>query len=217
METVKLLIVDDHPLFREGLKSILRRDPAYVAAGEAGTAAEALKLAASREFDLAVVDITLPDKSGVDLAADLKKIRPDMGVLMLSMHTRADYIVQSFRNGAGGYLTKDSAADKLLEGLASVRAGSMFLDPAVSDEVAQSLLRFPGEKDKGESAYESLTSREREVMRHVVAGLTTKQIAEILDISGRTVEHHRSSIMKKFGVRNTPQLIRCAAQLGLID
>ncbi len=218
MAIKKILIIDDHPLFREGLKSIIRPDPSYEVAGEAGTAAEALKLVRGAQFDIAVVDITLPDMSGVRLVREIKALAPDIGIIMVSMHSKVDYIVESFHAGAVGYLTKESASEKLMDGLACVAGGEFFLDPAVSLEVTKRLLDFSGgDETESEAAYDSLTPREREVFRLVAEGLYSKEIAGDLSISIKTVEHHRSSIMKKLRLNNSVELARYAMKIGLID
>jgi len=218
MGTKRILIVDDHPLFREGLKAILRRDAGIEIAGEAGSAAEAIRTAKACNPDAALLDISLPDRSGIQLVRELRALLPGLCILMVSMHTKVDYIVEAVKAGANGYLTKDAAAERLLEGLRCVGDGAFYLDPAISREVSRELLL--GQK-KAETefstAYDSLTLREREVMRMVVEGLTTKEVAEALAISVKTAEHHRCNLMKKLGLQNSVELVRYAAKLGLID
>ncbi len=218
MDPKTVLIIDDHPLFREGLKTIIRRDAGFTVSAEAGSGAEALKQVRAVSPDLAVVDISLPDKSGIQLIRELKAAAPKLRVIVVSMHSKVDYIVESFHAGATGYLTKESASEKLLEGLSSVARGEFYLDPGISQEVTKRLLDFPQKNEAGgAAAYDSLTQREREVMRLVVEGMYTKEIADALSISAKTVEHHRASIMKKLGLQNSVELVRYAMKLGLID
>jgi DNA-binding NarL/FixJ family response regulator len=218
MPSKRLLIVDDHPLFREGLKAILRRDPSFAVVGEAGGYAEALRAAKACRPDLAVLDISLPDRSGIQLARELRQMLPDLGVLMVSMHAKADYVAEALKVGALGYLTKDAATDNLLSGLRAVAAGQPWLDPTLSVEISRSLLaRTPRAEESSHSAYDSLTPREREVMRLVVEGLSNKEVAGALDISVKTAEHHRGSLMRKLGLQNSVELVRYATKLGLID
>lgn len=214
----RILIVDDHPLFREGLKSILRRDAGIEVSGEAGSAAEALRQARTDAPDVALVDISLPDRSGIQLVRELRALLPRLSILVVSMHTKADYIVEAIRAGANGYVTKDAAAERLLDGLRQVGDGAFYLDPAISQDVSRELLLGPQKAEPAfASAYDSLTQREREVMRLVVEGLTTKEVAEGLAISVKTAEHHRCNLMKKLGLQNSVELVRYASRLGLID
>lgn len=214
----RLLIVDDHPLFREGLKAILRRDPGFSVVAEAGGSAEALRLAKTSRPDLAVLDISLPDRSGIQLARELRTMLPDIAILMVSMHAKADYVSEAVKAGAQGYLTKDAATQRLLEGLRAVAEGTFYLDPALSMEVSRELLVSGTRRtDDSASAYDSLTPREREVMRLVVEGLANKEVATALGISVKTAEHHRASLMRKLGLQNTVELVRYASKLGLID
>ena len=218
MTTKRLLIVDDHPLFREGLKAILRRDPQFEVAGEAGSCAEGLRVAKACRPDLAILDISLPDRSGTHLARELRQMLPGLGILMVSMHAKVDYVAEAIKVGALGYLTKDAATVSLIAGLQAVAAGQPYLDPTVSMEISRALLsNVPRRDEESHSAYDSLTPREREVMRLVVEGLSNKEVAGALEISVKTAEHHRGSLMHKLGLQNSVELVRYASKLGLID
>jgi DNA-binding NarL/FixJ family response regulator len=218
MGTKRVLLIDDHPLFREGLKTILRRDADIAVAGEAGSATEAVRLARSAAPDVALVDISLPDRSGIQLVRELRALSPALSILVVSMHTKVDYIVAAIKAGANGYVTKDAAAERLLEALRQVSDGAFYLDPAISQEVSRELLVGAKKSETAPAnAYDSLTAREREVMRMVVEGLTTKEVAEGLSISVKTAEHHRCSVMKKLGLQNSVELVRYASRLGLVD
>ncbi|MFP5258919.1 MAG: response regulator [Acidobacteriota bacterium] len=218
MTTKRLLIVDDHPLFREGLKAILRRDPQFEVAGEAGSYGEGLRVAKACRPDLAIVDISLPDRSGIQLARELRQMLPALAILMVSMHAKVDYVSEAIKVGALGYLTKDAATVSLIAGLNAVAAGLPYLDPTLSVEISRALLATPPRReDESHSAYDSLTPREREVMRLVVEGLSNKEVAGALAISVKTAEHHRGSLMRKLGLQNSVELVRYASRLGLID
>lgn len=214
----RLLIVDDHPLFREGLKAILRRDPSFAVVAEAGGSAEAMGLAREHRPDLAVLDISLPDRSGIQLARELRIMLPEIAIIMVSMHAKADYVTESMKAGAKGYLTKDAATQCLLEGLRAVASGAFYLDPSLAVEVSRQLLVSHGRREEESvSPYDALTPREREVMRLVVEGLANKEVAAALGISIKTAEHHRASLMRKLGLQNTVELVRYASKLGLVD
>jgi DNA-binding NarL/FixJ family response regulator len=213
-----VLIVDDHPLFREGLKAIIKKDQRYEVVGEAGTAHEGMELAKKFKPHLALVDLSLPDLSGIDLTRALKKSLPETEVIIVSMHCKINYITEVFNLGAKGYIVKESAAEKLLQGLDDVSKGNYFLDYAVSDRVVRRLIETPSDEGKvSEISYGSLSKREQEVLRLVAEGFSSKEIAEKLFISPKTVENHRGVIMNKLGLHTVAELVRYAARLGLVD
>lgn len=213
-----ILIVDDHPLFREGLKSIITRNSRFEVVGEAGTGKQALLLAKQLRPDLVVMDISLPDKSGIDVTSDIRRLLPETRVVIVSIHSKIDHISEAFRAGATGYVVKESAADRLAQGLVAVSRGEYFLDTSLSHKVVEKLMEFP-EKDAKitDARYERLTPREQQVMRLLAEGLSTKEIAEKLFISPKTVENHRANLMSKLDLHSTMELVRYAARLGLID
>ena len=214
----RILIIDDHPLFREGIKTIIQGDSRYEVIGEAGNASQGLKLARKLRPDLAVVDISLPDISGFDLIQDMLKYSPDIPILVLSMHSKVDYIVKAFQAGASGYLTKESATDMLIRGIEHTLKGDYFMDTSVSQQVVKKLAQLPDKKPVAiVKGYDALTPREQEVMVLVASGMSSQNIADKLFISPKTVENHRSRIMHKLDVSNIIDLARHAVKLGLID
>lgn len=213
-----VLIVDDHPLFREGLKTIIRGDTRYEIVGEAGNSHEAMRIIKEKSPDLVLLDIALPDKTGIEVTQDIKMVSSKTIIMIVSMHSKVDYIVKAFQAGATGYVVKDSAAERLLQGMDAVLRGEYFLDSSVSHKVVKKLMESPKEETKiADRGYDTLTSREQEILVLLAEGLSAKEIAEKLFISPRTVENHRSSIMRKLDLHSNHELIRYAARLGLID
>jgi len=213
-----VLIVDDHPLFREGLKSLLARHSSFEVIGEAGNGKDGLKKAKKLMPDLVVMDISLPDQSGIEVTSKIRSLSPETRVIVLSMHAKVDYITEAFRQGATGYVVKESATEKLMECLEIVSKGEYFVDSSLSHKVVKSLVELDArEKKITDAGYNTLTPREQQVMRLLAEGHSTKQIAENLFISPKTVENHRSNIMSKLEVHSTMELVRYAARLGLID
>lgn len=217
-EKKSILIIDDHPLFREGLKAIIERDSHFEVVGEAGSGREGLQMTKNLKPDMIIVDISLPDLSGIQLTREIRTFLSTTRILIVSMHSKIDYIAEAFQAGATGYVVKESASERLLQGLESVARGDYFLDSSVSHSVVENLMKSPLKEAKITDAdYDTLTPREQEVMRLLAEGLSSKKVAEKLFISPKTVENHRSNIMNKLGLHNTIELIRYAAKLGLID
>ena len=213
-----ILIIDDHPLFREGLKTIIGRDNKYAVIGEAGNAREGFRLARKLKPDMVLLDLSLPDQNGIQLTRDIKRVLPETRILIISMHSKIDYIAEAFQAGATGYVVKESASERLLHGLEHVGRGDYFLDSSLSYQVVKKLIESPSKAAKiTDAAYGSLTPREQEVMRLLAEGLPTKEISKKLFISPKTVENHRSSIMGKLDLHSNHELVRYAAKLGLID
>jgi len=217
-EQKSIIIIDDHPLFREGLKTIINRDDRFKVVGEAGSGHEGLEITKRLKPDLIIVDISLPDQSGIQLTRDLRRLFSETKILIVSMHSKIDYIAEAFQAGATGYVVKESASERLLQGLKSVVKGDYYLDSSVSHAVVENLMKSPLKAAKITDAdYASLTPREQEVMRFLAEGLSSKAVAEKLFISPKTVENHRANIMSKLGLHSTIELVRYAAKLGLID
>ncbi len=214
----KILIVDDHPMFREGLKSIIARNPELEVVGETGKGKDVLELAKNLQPDLVVLDISLPDGSGIDLSRELKGILPEIQTLIVSMHTKIDYISSAFQAGAKGYVVKDAPSEKILQALDLVSRGEYFLDSSIAPQVVERLTKDSGGSAKiSDASYASLTPREQEILRLLAEGQAVKKIAHRLCISVKTVENHRTNIMTKLDLHSTMELVRYAARLGLID
>ena len=203
----RVLIVDDHPLVREGLKAIIKQSPKFEVVGEAGTAREGLGMAEELKPDLVVLDISLPDQNGLELARKIRGSLPDTRILVVSMHSRIDYVTEAFKTGANGYMVKESAAERLISALESVARGDYYLDHSLSPQVVQELMRSPEKETRIiDATYRSLTPREQEIMRLLAQGLSAKEIADRLFISPRTVEKHAERIYAKLGVRKKAEV-----------
>jgi DNA-binding NarL/FixJ family response regulator len=198
---VHIMLVDDHPLVRDGLRARLEAVPHFRVVLEAGSGAEALALADAARIDLVLMDITMRDGSGIDATAQLSRSHPEIAVLILSMHDKLEYVSQAMQAGARGYVLKDAPGKDIVLAIDTVMAGGIYYSAPVARQLAR-----PGMPDN------QLTSREQEVLRHIANGESNKQIARALDLSVRTVETHRLNIKRKLGIEGQAELIKFAVQ-----
>jgi DNA-binding NarL/FixJ family response regulator len=198
---VHIMLVDDHPLVRDGLRARLEAVPHFRVAAEAGSGAEALAMLGIAQVDLVLMDITMRDGSGIEATAQLTRSHPDIAVLILSMHDKLEYVTQAMQAGARGYVLKDAPGKDIVLAIDTVMAGGIYY----SAPVARQLVR-PSIPDN------QLTSREQEVLRHIANGESNKRIARELDLSVRTVETHRLNIKRKLGIEGQAELIKFAVQ-----
>ena len=203
---IRVLLVDDHQLVRDGLHSRLGETPGIEVVGEAGSGAEALALAASLQPDLVLLDIGLPDMSGLDVAAKLAEVAPGSRALMLSMYDNREYVLSALRAGAAGYVLKDATSREIIAAIRAVAAGASYCSASLTTALAT-----------GGSEPPTLTEREREILILVAKGNSNKRIAQQLDVSVRTVETHRLNLRKKLGIETPAGLIRYALQQGWIQ
>ena len=205
----KILIVDDHPMMREGLRGVIAREPDMMVCGEAENAQQAAEAIVKHAPDLVLVDITLPGKSGLELVKDLKVMHPHLTVLALSMHDESLYAERMLRAGASGYITKQQPPEELVKAIRQVLSNQVY----VSKEVSESLLRrFSGKTQSNQSPMEILTDREFEILQLLGKGATAKEISGQLHLSVKTVAVHNTNIRKKLNLKNSAQLIRFAVQ-----
>jgi len=217
-EKKTILIVDGHPFFREGLKSLLARHSGFKVIGEARNGVEGLRKAKELRPDLVVMDISLPGGSGIEATRNIRGLLPETRVVVLSMHSKIDYITKAFRAGATGYIVKESATETLSECLEAVSRGEYFMDSSLHPKVVEDVMKCRQQEAKiTDTGYNILTRREQQVMRLLAEGLSSKEIAEKLFISPKTVKNHRSNIMNKLDLHTTVELVRYAAKFGLID
>lgn len=207
-EKIQVLIVDDHPMVQEGLKAMLQQLPHIQLAGTAGHAVEAIAiLKKNPAIEVALVDINLPDISGIELTAKIKKEHAEVKVLAMSTFNERSYVSQMIVSGAQGYVVKSASLQVLNEAILCAHAGKMYLSADV---------QLTAPESKAIQQQPLLTSREKEVLAQIAAGLTNPQIAAALFISQHTVESHRKNLLAKFGVSNTAGLIKLAARYGMI-
>jgi len=211
---MRVLIVDDHALFRAGLRSILEKMREVEVVGEASNGRDALALIRSELPNLVLLDIAMPELGGLETLPRIIKDFPSVKVVILSAHSNEDYVRRAFRSGASGYLLKDSATDELALVIKSVKRGDVYLSPLISQIVTDGYFAWGG---AGASALERLTSRQREVLQLIAEGRTTKEVAAALEISPKTVDVHRLQIMTRLNIYNVPGLVRYAIRNHLAE
>jgi len=212
---VRVIIADDHAMVREGIKSVLER-AGFEVVGEASNGTEVLPLAERVQPDVAVLDISMPGETGLQAAARLRQALPHVRVLILSMYDTTEYVLESVRAGAHGYLLKDGAAQELANAIRAVQNGEAYFSPAVAARLSAAV-RGDIEREQRRTSLDLLTGREREVLAGIAKGLTNKEIAAELGISHRTVETHRESLMRKLGIRTVAGLTKFSLEAGLIE
>jgi DNA-binding NarL/FixJ family response regulator len=209
---IRVLLADDHALVRAGIRSLLGGMVDVKVIAEASSGEEALEFAAREAPDVVLMDIAMKGITGLEATARLRERQPGVRVVILSMHSGEEYVLQALRAGAAGYLLKDAATGELELALRSVMRGESWLSPTVSRQVVEGYMQRVG----GEAAPEVLTARQREVLRLVAGGKSTKEIAFLLNLSVKTVETHRAQIMDRLNIRDVAGLVRYALRTGLV-
>lgn len=208
---IRVLIVDDHAIVRKGLKQILADEKDISVAGEASTSAEAVDLLHTKKWDVVVVDLSLPDRSGLDLLHQIKFEHKPIAVLILTMHMEEQYAVRALRLGAAGYLLKDSAPEELVAAIRTASRGGRYLSPPLAAKLAFALA-----EGIDKQPHDKLSHREFQIFSLLASGRTVGEIASMLSISVKTVSTHRVRVLKKLELKNNAQLILYAVQRGLV-
>jgi DNA-binding NarL/FixJ family response regulator len=214
VDKIRVLIADDHRLVRDGLTKILESCGDMEIVGEASNGLEVMKKVSDLHPHVVLLDISMPKLSGLEVARRLKKEAPETRVVILTMHEEEEYSLKMIRSGVSGYLLKDSAATEVINAIRSAHAGKAFFSPQISKVLAETYREVaPGEEDP----YERLNDREREVLQLIAEGHSNKEIAEMLFISPKTVDNHRTNLMRKLDIHTTADLVRWAIKKGLVE
>jgi len=209
---IKILIADDHPVVRKGLKEIIEETPGMVVGGEASNGQEVLENVRKSDYDVVLLDISMPGRSGLEILKELKSEKPELSVLILSIHPEEQYAVRALKAGASGYLTKESAQDELIAAIRKASTGRKYISSSLAEKLA-----FYLEIDTEKPLHETLSDREYEVMCMIASGKTIKEVAEELFLSEKTISTYRSRILEKMRMKSNVELIHYALKHGLVD
>jgi DNA-binding NarL/FixJ family response regulator len=219
MASYRVLLAEDHTLVRAGLRALLRDLPTMRVVAEAADGREALQLIQEHHPDVVLMDISMPGLNGLEATTRATSEFPHLRVIILSVHANEEYVLQALRAGAAGYLLKDAGTDELELAINTVCNGEVYLSPAISKHVVEYIRRtgdVPGREADDTPPYERLTPRQREVLQLIAEGHTTKEIAQILDVSIKTVETHRTRLMEQLNIHDVAGLVRYAVRVGVV-
>jgi len=212
-ETIRILIADDHAIVREGLKQILADTKDMVVAGDAENGNDAIKLARRGDSDVLLLDISMPDRSGIEVLKQVKKESPRIAVLMLSMHREDQYAIRSLKAGAAGYLNKQSAPAELVDAIRQVASGRKYISPALAQELANQV----GDENRETPPHETLSDREYQTLIMIASGKTVSDIAAELTLSVKTISMYRSRLLQKMKMRHNAELTHYAIKNHLVE
>ncbi len=215
VRNARIVVVDDHRLFRDGVASLLNSTEGFRVVGEASGGRESLRVVEETRPDLVIMDIGLPELNGIDATRLMKQRFDEVKILCLSMHRRSQYVREAFRAGAAGYVLKDAAFDELARAIREILAGNTYISPLIGSVVVDALVAE--DSARNDSLFDSLTLREREVLQLYAAGRSTKQIASDLGVSSKTVASHREKIMEKLHTDSVVDLTKRAIREGLVE
>jgi DNA-binding NarL/FixJ family response regulator len=216
MSHTRVLIADDHPLIRSGLRALLAREPAFDVVGEAADGYQALELVEQLAPDVAMLDVSMPRLNGIDVARQISEKWPSTRIIIVSIHSDEGYVLRALKAGAKGYLLKASPEDEILNAVRAVAAGQAYFSPEISRLLVEEYVReahFRGVED----SYDLLSIREKEILQLLVSGTSNRQIAEKIHVSPATVETHRTNIFQKLGIHSLAELILYAVRKGLLN
>jgi DNA-binding NarL/FixJ family response regulator len=205
----RIILADDHVLVRHGLKLILEENSNLEIAAEVGDGLELLSVLQKINPDLIILDVSMPNLRGIEAIPEIRRVRPNAKVLMLTMHKEEDYLYQAISAGANGYLLKEDAEKELFSAIEHIKNGKIYISPGLADQSMQNWARMRRGEDDAQHV-ESLTVREREILKLIAEGKSNKEIGDLLFISVRTVERHRANMMSKLSIRNTAELVQYA-------
>jgi two-component system response regulator NreC len=214
MKQARILIAEDHTILRQGLQALLSSNPEFEVVGEAEDGREAIRCVEKLRPDLVLMDLSMPRMNGTEAVEEIKKRHPETKVLVLTVHKSEEYILATLQAGADGYVLKDVTHVELMLAIKSVLAGKAYLSPEISDKVIEGYLE--GRRPKSKSSWDTLTQREREVLKMIAEGHKNKEIAEHLCISSKTVEKHRANLMQKLNLHSAASLTTYAVEKGLV-
>jgi two-component system response regulator NreC len=217
MGKIRVMIADDHTLVRQGLKMMLQPQADIEVVGEAGNGREAVQRAAELEPDVVILDLSMPILNGLDAAQQIKKANPRVGVLVLTMHLNEEYVFQALSAGAKGYIIKESSSEELVRAVREVYRHQTYIDPRINREVIDQYVLRASQHGVGGVQKDILTPREREVLKLIAEGKSNKEIAQMLELSVKTVDVHRTNLMKKLNIHDVATLVKFAIKKGLIQ
>ncbi len=209
---IRVLVADDHAVVRRGLVAILNAEPSMLVVGEASNGRDALRAVREHEYDVLVLDITMPDLGGLEVLRQIQGIRPQLPILILSVHSEEQYAARALKAGAAGYMNKESAPDELVSAINQVARGRKYVTPSLAQRLADRLGE-PG----AQAPHDALSNREYQVMCMLASGKTTSDIAEALSLSVKTISTYRARILEKMKLENTAEIIRYAIKRGLVE
>ncbi len=216
MSLVRILVADDHPFLRTGLRRVLEEHAEFRVIGEAADGREAVRMAQQEKPDVAILDVGMPNLNGIEAARQISDSVPGASIVVLSMHSDESYVLRALKAGARAYILKESAEADLVAAVKAVSQGKAFFSPAVSQMLLNDYMRQLRERDI-EDTYDLLTPREREVLQLIAEGKSNKEIANVLNLSVYTVETHRGNMMEKLNLHSVPELIIYAVRKGVIS